>query len=92
MLLSIMDLAEKASFIQSHARQRKIKWSSHALAEITPDDLTVDKVEIAIENADVIEDYPHAHRYLPDCLTLAFVTPQEPIHVVIALNQPQDYI
>lgn len=87
-----MTTREKESFIREHARSRKIKWSSHALAEITPEDLSVDVVESALENAIVIEDYPHAHRFLPDCLVLAFVSPQEPIHVVVALNELQDYI
>ena len=87
-----MNAAEKESFIREHARRRKIKWSTHALAEIVPEDLSVDDVESALEDSAVIEDYPHAHRFLPDCLVLAFVQSQEPIHVVVALNEPKDYI
>src|SRR5947207_13066840 len=87
-----MDSAEKQSFIQTLARQQKIKWTRHARAEITPDHLSVDDVERALGNAVVIEDYPHAHRYLPDCLILAFVSAKEPIHVVVALNESPAYI
>ncbi len=86
-----MNAAAKEAFIREHARRRKIKWSSHALAEITPEHLSVDEVEHALEDAIVIEDYPHAHRFLPDCLVLTF-SGQQPIHVVVALNAPQDYI
>lgn len=32
---------------------------------------TVADIEFALRNALVIEDYPHAHRYLPDCLVLS---------------------
>ncbi len=32
------------------------------------------------------------HRPLPDCLALAFVDLNEPIHVVVAMNGPRDYI
>ena len=40
----------------------------------------------------VIEEYPHLHRHLPDCLVLTFVSPNEPLHCVVALNEPRDYI
>jgi hypothetical protein len=36
--------------------------------------------------------YPHAHRYLPDCLVLAFNAKREPIHAVVAINEPKDYV
>ncbi|MFQ5595257.1 MAG: hypothetical protein ACE5HA_14015 [Anaerolineae bacterium] len=29
---------------------------------------------------------------MPDCLVLAFVSPEKPIHSVIAINESQDYI
>lgn len=86
-----MDTLAKQQFIRAKALERKIKWSSHALSALTPDELTVAQVEGALQHAAVIEDYPHAHRYLPDCLVLAFSMKSEPIHAVVAINEPKDY-
>jgi Domain of unknown function (DUF4258) len=77
-----MDAIAKQELVQANAIERRIKWSSHALAELTPEGLSVPEVERALQHAQVIEDYPHAHRYLPDCLALAFIAPGEPIHVL----------
>lgn len=87
-----MDAIAKQQFIQARAIERKIKWSSHALGELAPEGLGVDQIESALERAQVIEDYPHAHRYLPDCLILAFTEPHRPVHAVVAINEPSDYI
>ena len=46
---------------------------------------------MALQQAQIIEEYAHQHRYLPDCLVLTFVL-DEPMHCVIGINQPQDYI
>lgn len=87
-----MNDSAKQEFIQANAIEHKIKWSSHALAELTPEGLSVPEVEQALQYAQVIEDYPHAHRYLPDCLAMAFIAPGEPVHVVVALNDTENYI
>lgn len=87
-----MDAIAKQAFIRAKAVARKIKWSSHALAELTPEGLAILEVETALQRANVIEDYPRAHRYLPDCLVLAFNAAGEPIHSVVAINEPKDYI
>jgi Domain of unknown function (DUF4258) len=87
-----MDAAAKQDFIQAKATQLSIRWSSHALAELTPEGLSVPGVETALQRAKVIENYTHAHRYLPDCLVLTFMSAIEPIHAVVAINQPRDYI
>ncbi len=70
----------------------KAKWSRHALNELAAEPVTVEEVETALRQAEVIERYPSQHRYLPDCLTLIFVTSEMPLHCVVALDQIQDYI
>jgi hypothetical protein len=87
-----MDAAAKESFIRAKATDKNIRWSSHALGELTPEGLSVPEVESALPRAEVIEDYKHLHRYWPDCLVLTFVSGVEPIHLVIAINQPRNYI
>lgn len=87
-----MNALTKQIFIREKATERKIKWTRHALNELASEPVSVSEVETALQQAEVIEDYPHLHRYLPDCLVLTFVFPKEPIHCVIALNEPHDYI
>jgi len=87
-----MDIAAKQTFIRAKAAQGQVKWSTHALGELTPDNLSVPEVEAALQQAEVIEDYPHMHRYLPDCLVLTFNALNEPIHAVVAINEPRGYI
>lgn len=87
-----MNKDDKQAFARAKATERKIKWSSHALGEIVPEGLSVGDLEGALQEAEIIEDYAHAHRYLPDCLLLVFKTIDEPIHAVVAINEPGDYI
>ena len=54
--------------------------------------MSVGDLETALRQAEVIEVYPHLRRYLPDCLALAFIAPDLPVHCVVALNREQDYI
>lgn len=82
----------KEIFIRRKAVERNVKWSTHALKELTPEPFTVTDVEDALQHTEVIEDYPHLHRFLPDCLVLAFDNFPQPIHCVVALNEMRDYI
>ena len=88
----MLQTSKKESFICQRAAAWKIKWTAHALGKLASVPVTVRDIEISLCNAQVIEDYPHAHRYLPDCLVLTFVTLQQPLHCVVALNEPHDYI
>jgi hypothetical protein len=67
-------------------------WSRHAIQELVADDLTRTQVEHALETCEVIEDYPTAHRPLPDCLVLGYLTPDEPAHVVVAIDVERDRV
>ena len=87
-----MNALTKRTFIRQKAAERRIKWSRHALNELAQESASVGDVETALHQAAVIEDYSHLHRYLPDCLALANVFTDVPIHCVIAVNIPQDYI
>jgi len=79
-----MNALIKQTFIRTKATERKIKWSRHALNALASELASVGDIEIALRQAEVIEDYPHLHRYLPDCLVLAFVLSDMPTHCVIA--------
>jgi hypothetical protein len=47
-------------------------------------------VEEGLQDCEVIEDYLPAHRLLPDCLVLGWLTSGEPFHAVIAIDEVND--
>lgn len=87
-----MDAEAKQSFIRGKVRQNerdpegKVVWSRHAVTELVTDDLTRHQVERALQECELIEDYPALHRPLPDCLVLGWLTPDEPLHAVVAID------
>ena len=87
-----MDTQSKESFIREKALQRQVQWSRHALGKLATETISVEDVEAALQHAEIIEDYPHLHRYLPDCLVLTHVAPIGPVHCVVAINQSADYV
>ncbi len=80
------------TFIRQKAREHRVKWTRHALNELAYEAASVYDVEGALGQAQIIEEYAHRHRFLPDCLVLAFLFDDQPMHCVIGINQPQDYI
>lgn len=63
-------------------------WSRHATARLIDSGLRRLDVEAALAHCVVIEDYPTAHRPLPDCLVMAYLHAGDPIHVVVAIDEP----
>jgi hypothetical protein len=94
-----MELLDKQTFIRRKAKENiesvdgtQVYWSRHAITELVQDQLTRAEVETALQNCEVIEDYPATHRPLPDCLVLGHLPSTHPIHVVIAIDQARDRI
>ncbi len=87
-----MNATDKQTFICQKATEHKVKWTRHALSRLAAMPMTVSEVEVSLQKAEVVEEYPHLHRYLPDCLVLAFISTDRPIHCVVAINEPQDYV
>lgn len=94
-----MDQGQKQIFIQMQAIKNKadpigtkIIWSRHAIAEMLNDKLNRTMVEVALAQCEIIEDYPHNHRPLPDCLVLAKLRNGQPLHAVIAVDIANDRI
>jgi len=87
-----MDPQAKQAFIRRKAAQRRIEWSRHALGKLATEPISVMDVEVALQLAEIIEDYPHLHRHLPDCLVLAHDATGAPVHCVVAINQSADTI
>jgi hypothetical protein len=73
-------------------RGTAILWSQHAVAELLNDDLERHQVESALEQCEVIEEYPAVNRPLPDCLVLGATSQGTVIHAVVAIDEPNDRI
>lgn len=94
-----MNQLEKQVFVQQKARENRddpegarVLWSRHAIVEMIHDNLTRTEVERALEQGRIIEDYPVEHRPLPDCLVLASLAKEQPLHVVVAVDEDRDRI
>ena len=94
-----MELSEKQAFIRRKARENieisdgtQVYWSRHAIAEMIQDRLTRLEIAKALEDCEVIEDYPPKHRALPDCLVLGQLRSTQPIHAVVAIDEARDRI
>lgn len=94
-----MELLDKQAFIRRKVRENfeiadgtRVYWSRHAITEMVQDGLTRPDVEKALEDCEVIEDYPAEHRPLPDCLVLGQLQSTQPIHAVIAIDTVRDRI
>jgi hypothetical protein len=87
-----MDTQAKEFFIRKKALQRQVQWSRHALGKLAAETISVEDVEAALQHAEIIEDYPHLHRHLPNCLVLIYAAPVGSVHCVVAINQPADYV
>lgn len=88
---------DKQSFIRQKARQNqsapegeKILWSRHGIIELVNEGWSRDMVEKALQDSQVIEDYPMVHRPLPDCLVSGRLANGEPFHAVIAVDEAGD--
>jgi hypothetical protein len=85
-------IRQKASQNQDSAIGAQVLWSRHAITEMVVDDLDRRQIERALQTCQVIEDYPTLRRPLPDCLVLGWLTPDQPIHAVVAVDVEQDRV
>src|SRR5690606_595149 len=85
-------IRQKATESRKNPHSMKDMWSRHAVAALVDEGLRRKDVEEALCDAEVIEDYPVAHRPLPDCLVLSWLANEVPVHVVVAVDVDKDRI
>ena len=68
----------------------KLVFRVHAIERMFSRSISVEDVRRAVENGEMIEDYPDDKPY-PSRLLLGWLGP-EPLHVVIAENKPKDEV
>jgi len=92
-----MNKLQKIAFIHNKAREHaaavneKISWSYHAVQKLRQENLRKSKIEEALKDSVLIEDYEVTGRPLPDCLVLGFFD-GIPVHIVVALDRALDRI
>jgi len=92
-------MGTKQSFIRQKAQEnsaqpsgQKVLWSRHAIAKLVVENFSRQEVERALTSCDIIEDYPVQMRPLPDCLVLGWLVERQPMHAVVAIDEPNDRI
>ena len=90
---------DKQDFICRQARRNllseggeRILWGRHGITELVNEGWDRRLVENALQNCEVLEDYPTLHRPLPDCLVLGWLTTGEPCHAVIGIDEANDRV
>jgi hypothetical protein len=66
-------------------------FRAHAIGRMFERDIAYGELFEALENAEVIEEYPNDHPY-PSCLILGFTRLKKPIHVVFSLNRKEGVV
>lgn len=73
--------------LRSQARAENIRLTQHTQQAMVEEEISLDDVLAAIENSQILEDYPE-HRRGPCCLLSGFTQAGRPIHVVAATALP----
>lgn len=85
-------IRQKAAENRHEPEGQTVLWSRHATIALVDEDLGRADVEAALEHCRLIEDYPTAHRPLPDCLVLGILPQGGPVHAVVAIDEENDRI
>jgi len=79
-----MDIAE----IKMLCNQRALRWTNHVLIRLLQRGISTDDVVYAIQNGEIIEQYPADYPY-PSCLVLGIGLNNNLIHVVCGLGSDE---
>lgn len=76
-----MDLSLIRQLCSSH----KLRWTKHIFLRLAQRGISMEDVQTAILNGELIEDYPNDYPF-PSCLIAGYRTPSDMIHIVCAPN------
>lgn len=66
-------------------KDRKYRFTIHALERRIERDISMNEIEDAILNEEIIEDYPR-DKYLPNCLILGNMKRMRPLHIQVSCD------
>lgn len=76
-------LEDLARRIRAKVAANEFEFSEHAVDQSILRDISVPEIREAVENAEVIEDYPH-DKYGPSCLLLGFTSAGRALHMQVS--------
>ena len=83
----MIDIAE----IKVLCNKRALRWTNHVLVRLLQRGIKTDDVVHAIQNGEIIEQYPADYPY-PSCLVLGIALNNNYIHVVCGLGSDKLWI
>lgn len=76
-----MPRSPDSRFIQSHVRAKQYRLTRHATIVRLERGITMDAVERALLNSEIVERYSEDRPY-PSCLLLGWLASGDPLHIV----------
>ena len=76
-----MFLPPSMRFIRSHVRAKRYRLTRHATVARLERGITINEIERALVNGQIIERYPDDLPY-PGCLVLGWLESGDPLHIV----------
>jgi hypothetical protein len=84
-------LSEISTLIHEFLKQGNVNFKKHALIRIIERKISIQEVEEALLNCDVIESYIE-DKPLPGYLVIGFTKNKRPLHIMVALDKIERYI
>ena len=66
-------------------KKRSMRWTSHILERILYRGISIEDIENAVINGEIIEQYPNDYPY-PSCLVIGYTFNKRALHVVCGSN------
>ena len=84
-------MPENSVFINEYLKKGNINFKKHALVRIVERKISIQEVEEALLNCNLIESYSE-DKPLPSYLVIGFTKNERPLHILVALDKIEGYI
>jgi len=84
-------MPEISAFINEYLNKGNINFKKHALVRIVERKISIQEIEEALLNCNVIESYSE-DKPLPSYLVIGFTKNERPLHILVALDKIEGYI
>ncbi len=68
-----------------------MRWTNHILVRLLQRNISLENIEHAIMNGEIIEEYPEDYPY-PSCLISGLSTDKQSLHVVCGISPTELYL
>jgi len=84
-------LAKILNLIKSYSARGRIRFRKHALIRVIEREINIKEIEEVFKNCIILEEYP-ADKPFVSYLVAGFTMKHRPLHIVIALDDKEEYI